>query len=776
LCIGECPSDWGDCAPIVLQSEIRFSHMNALDSSSVQFEFYKEETSAKIIQGLKDSMSIDIKVANIGIDSATTQLQVTIRGVPFGQIIDDVQIRYIEDTTKLFLDRFTGNMAVFSVDVIAKNERNQNQKLRRLPSVENTGIADMTMIVDGAYPVSMTKSDFTKAIDSAFKGQMDVYLSLLKQNGIRPGEISNDGRIEYFQGITTITSKIVTSEVTPTQASNSNASLTRNLVCGIVASLCLVLGLFSWLRHRRLQQRKIEEDERYREERREERRLRRLERSKNELSVRSIDLSSESGRNIISKQGINSSCHDTDLTMSSGDIPFGSIDQHLECDTGCECTIPARVSVQSSVSTSSDTDLSASGKNASSTSSADSHMVKHARDHFTRSKSLDCIPNIPAEYPQLQPRQNHTQCYIPNHRQERQNPRSKSLSPNTASQSSHSRLPTCAKATLIRGIDSSLIETSSLENLPRQIKANGNSRGSLSLHRLLPTVFKSNVSKEPTPLPEMKVKNSPKEMQTADNVNSKPRPFYPYQHQNSLVRKNELIDIRNRPSNIHPSRGVNNQTKSGSHPNISGRSMRQQQQNPTRRTSCSSRSLSPINIERRRNQYLSRGPNASLHRSFDLSHVDGTFLTSDSNHQTQQATTSRGRHIPSRNRISSSGQSLLPKTILRQKTNASMHRSLDLSHFDATYDSNHQRCRGESNHRPQRVNQKGTAHNGTKNFGSSSRSLSPKNLTKQRYLHPSHCPTKHQKAFHRSLDLTILDTSYPLDDENQKFTKKKSIK
>jgi hypothetical protein len=194
MILGKCPGDWNDCA-IVLRSDITFSHMNALESSQVQYEFY----SIKLI------MPNGLNVVNVGIASTSTQVQVVISGVPVGEIIRDNQIRYFEDTTKLFLDKFTGSMAVFSVDVQSGSKRTV---VRVLADEVDRGALRCVLDVNGAYPVVSSIDDFNDAIIRAFEVQAEVFIAMLKQNGIRPSEKSDGNGFEYFQGINSITSKI----------------------------------------------------------------------------------------------------------------------------------------------------------------------------------------------------------------------------------------------------------------------------------------------------------------------------------------------------------------------------------------------------------------------------------------------------------------------------------------------------------------------------------------------------------------------------------------
>jgi hypothetical protein len=251
--------------------------MNALPKSKIQSEVYSKDVVTQVLSSLKILIPKNWNIANVGIESASTTIQVTISGVPVGELVRDNQLRYLEDTTELFLDKFTGNMAVFDVDTTmqSKNPKSTNG-LRNLLVEEDSGKLNCIFDVEGAYPVGASIDDFNGAIIRAFQVQADIYVSLLKQNGIRPGEMSYGDGVEYFQGIDSIVSSIVVEkaiDMDHSTAANDNGTLVRNILIGIAVNICVVLAtvLLVW----QIRKRYITiEKEKAREARREKRRSR----------------------------------------------------------------------------------------------------------------------------------------------------------------------------------------------------------------------------------------------------------------------------------------------------------------------------------------------------------------------------------------------------------------------------------------------------------------------------------------------------------------------
>lgn len=263
-----------------------------METRKVQYVLYSADTATKVIDTVRDTLSPDKNVANVGIESTSAQIWIRIKGPPLGEIIDDVQIRYFEDTTQRFLDRFTGSVAIFGVTSLEVPGQSETRKLRRhlMEETDSNGTISFKFEVNGAYPVGTSIGDFIEAIDTACQAQRDVFVSLLKNSGIRPGDISDGDRIDYFQGIKSISCEINQAYQAPTVAAAATGSaLVRNVVIGIIISLCVCVATIYWMWQIRSRRKKSEEEAKYREERREERRLRRLERSNQDLSVQSFD-------------------------------------------------------------------------------------------------------------------------------------------------------------------------------------------------------------------------------------------------------------------------------------------------------------------------------------------------------------------------------------------------------------------------------------------------------------------------------------------------------
>jgi hypothetical protein len=443
----------------------------------------------------------------------------------------------------------------------------------------------------------------------------------------------------------------------------------------------------------------------------------------------------------------------------------------------------------------------------------DSQKVRHT-GYPTRNKSLDCITSIPVVYPKQLVRLQNRPLHVPNHQTNRQSSRSKSLSPNTEGGRTHSRLPVDIRSSLICGLDTSLLEVSRMEDLDQQSRANGiNTRGSSTLQCCIPAVCKADASKQTT---------SQSQIDSKDIVCS-------LLHQDTALRNIKLKDRQIVPGNRYPSQGMTNQVRPGVPQHYSGRSLVQQNQNPatgrSRRCSCSSRWLSPVDIGHQKTHYGPRGStgtNALMHQSLDLSQVKASYLSSDSNHRSQKV--GNGRPIrPVIHITNNSSRSLSPKDVARRKKMALLHRSLDLSHVDASYlsgNSYHQSQKvvsggtsrtvvgitgnpndiaqrktnaslhrsldlshvdasylsGDSNHRSQKAVIGGSSLRPVVNITSnSSRSLSPKIIVRQKIQHPTRGTTSRNTGYHQSPDLSYVDTSFVLSDDHYYKSQQKSV-
>ena len=323
--------------------------MNALETSSVQSILYSADTATKVIETIRETLPTQKDIANMGIESVSTHMQVRFKGLPVGSIIDDVQVRYFEDTTQRFLDRFTGKMAVFGVILDAKSGQSGTRMLRRhlIDGADADGEIRFNLEVNGAYPVGTSADEYIDSINLACEAQRDVFLSLLKMSGIRPSEISEGNRLEYFQSIDSISCGIdKASQPPPKSASTTESSSAKHIAIGVVVCLGIVIATMYWIWQIHQRRKKREEEAKYREERKEERRLRRLERSKSELSTRSgndseIDMdSSEKERSVdglLNKREIRRSDSTSSVSISLHSLDFeNSANQSNKLDSSQE--------------------------------------------------------------------------------------------------------------------------------------------------------------------------------------------------------------------------------------------------------------------------------------------------------------------------------------------------------------------------------------------------------------------------------------------------------
>jgi hypothetical protein len=267
--------------------------MNALETSKIQFELYSENTAIKVIDTIRETLQTDRSIANVGIVSTSARLQVRTKSLYVGKIIDEIQTRYFEDTTRRFLDRFTGAMAVFNAALKVELSQNETRKLRRHLSdgADSNGIVTFTFDVNGAYPVGASMGDYIDAINTACQAQSDVFVSMLKNNGIRPGDISEGDRLEYFQGINSVSCEINKADKLPIPtAPTTDGALIRNVTIAVLFSVSVCLTTMYAIWRISTSRKRSEEEAKVREERRKERRLKRMERSNEEASIRSIDL------------------------------------------------------------------------------------------------------------------------------------------------------------------------------------------------------------------------------------------------------------------------------------------------------------------------------------------------------------------------------------------------------------------------------------------------------------------------------------------------------
>lgn len=139
--------------------------MSSLDSSKIQFEAYKKSTTDVLLSALHRSSEVS-HILNLGFESAFLNFRIVVQGTPDGLIMNDVQTQYFEETTKYFLDFFTGNYAVFSLEVMTQDMASIDGSGQR--NLKSNFALEISGGLLGAYPAISSVNDFKNVIKTAF--------------------------------------------------------------------------------------------------------------------------------------------------------------------------------------------------------------------------------------------------------------------------------------------------------------------------------------------------------------------------------------------------------------------------------------------------------------------------------------------------------------------------------------------------------------------------------------------------------------------------------
>ena len=209
--------------------------------------------------------------------------------------MDGIQLEYFAETTERFLaEAIRAKGTVYNIQVDNQVLGSRRRLARALLGESNSTSIEVQGIIRGALPSTIRQNEFRHSLHTAFSTGNEVYVSMLSQGAILPGDINDGNRHYYFQDISGVSSyfQAFVEPGDEEQGSSSKIPI-GGVIGGIIAGLSLVLATYFFRRHRKQQKQRAIEVEEYREKMREERRAQRLVRANSKQSA-STDSSMES--------------------------------------------------------------------------------------------------------------------------------------------------------------------------------------------------------------------------------------------------------------------------------------------------------------------------------------------------------------------------------------------------------------------------------------------------------------------------------------------------
>jgi len=282
-----CPSTWEECPPSYLHTRFRFTHEDSLSRGLVLYEFYRY--TEKIIDAVRSRIS-DTDSVYIGFESVANKYAMTLNGVPVGAEMDGIQLEYFAETTERFLaEAIRAKGTVYNIQVDNQVLGSRRRLIRSLLGEGNSTSIEVQGIIRGALPSTIRQNEFRHALQTAFSTGNEVYVSMLSQGAILPGDINDGNRHDYFQDISGVSSHFQAFVEPGDEEQGSSSKIPiGGIIGGIIAGLSLLFAIYFFRRHRKQKQRAIEVEE-YREKMREERRAQRLMKANSKQSDFSDD-------------------------------------------------------------------------------------------------------------------------------------------------------------------------------------------------------------------------------------------------------------------------------------------------------------------------------------------------------------------------------------------------------------------------------------------------------------------------------------------------------
>lgn len=254
---GGCPMAWETgCLSLYQSTSVLFSHFVELDSNLLKYEVYKTagEVTTAVQKGIPQT-----NVFYIGLESISADYNISLEGIPDALAMDDIQNDYFSLTTMQFYSNTT-YFPAFQVTVDGQ-QPSRRQNLRSLQSTLGSSIVSGKWL--GAKYHYLSEVEFRVYLDEQFRFNQELYLDMLKYNGLRPGPINEESRYTYFSNLTSASGQFSVSDSIPatefpseeangsTQSSGVDASIIATIAVAIGVAV-LIIGCIVFARLKKM--------------------------------------------------------------------------------------------------------------------------------------------------------------------------------------------------------------------------------------------------------------------------------------------------------------------------------------------------------------------------------------------------------------------------------------------------------------------------------------------------------------------------------------------
>jgi hypothetical protein len=233
-----CPTQWKYCPTSSLRTAVTFTHLETLDEGILLYELYRV---AESITSFTRSRLEGNEIEYIGYESVSADITLSLNGVPEGQMMDDVQLKYLADVTTGFLREKTDNtVKVLSME-IQRQYICKSPAARRLRLLQHNCVQIEGRIL-GAETVSdlFTNDNFRIELEDTFRDEQDFLLEKLIVDTYRPGPMNEEGRVEYFDPITGVGGQISIDEVAQVMISQDEVAMDRTgIIIAVFAAIAV---------------------------------------------------------------------------------------------------------------------------------------------------------------------------------------------------------------------------------------------------------------------------------------------------------------------------------------------------------------------------------------------------------------------------------------------------------------------------------------------------------------------------------------------------------
>jgi hypothetical protein len=243
--VAECQTgSTKNCVAIV--TTITFEHSEGLSSGQVTYEALLQQPTftAHLNKG-------KFNVTYAGELPISSNLILTLKGVPEGQQMEQNYIDYFQKTTKTFLkEQMLNLMSLNVLNVMVTNQSDSSRRYRRLDSSSSL---DVTVTITGEY-IPPLFVDYGDVISDAIRGGSGLLADDLRNNGAKPVFLKTGGA-DYFATLQSVNARLANETQVSSPPGNSNElkwwipTLCVLLPVAFVFGCCIVLKVRSRNKH-----------------------------------------------------------------------------------------------------------------------------------------------------------------------------------------------------------------------------------------------------------------------------------------------------------------------------------------------------------------------------------------------------------------------------------------------------------------------------------------------------------------------------------------------